>query len=92
MSKYRPPCHDQEKESPTIADSHPTSSGPADTAPQPKRCPRCGRDFVCRTHDIAHCQCAGIAMTPQLSTRIKETYDGCLCRHCLQELARETGN
>lgn len=58
------------------------------TAHESKCCPRCGADFECRLGSIHRCQCADVALDDVLREAIACRYDECLCRSCLQELAR----
>lgn len=30
-----------------------------------KICPRCAREFVCKTNRIHHCDCMGVRLSPQ---------------------------
>lgn len=58
------------------------------TAHEPKRCPRCGGEFECRMGSIHRCQCVDIPLDDALREAIARQYDDCLCRDCLQVLAR----
>lgn len=55
---------------------------------EPKRCPRCGNDFECRLGTIHRCQCADIMLGDDMRESIAATYDDCLCRACLLDLAK----
>ena len=52
-----------------------------------KLCPRCGAEFVC-THD-AFCQCVGITLNEKARAYLRTHYSDCLCRACLEEIARQ---
>lgn len=58
------------------------------TVHEPKCCPRCGADFECRLGSIHRCQCVDVALDDALREAIARRYDDCLCRRCLQQLAR----
>ena len=51
-----------------------------------KLCPRCGAEFVC-THD-AFCQCVGVTLNENARAYLRTHYTDCLCRKCLEEIAR----
>ena len=51
-----------------------------------KKCPRCGRSFVCKSNRIEHCECVTVPLTPDTVQYIQEHYDDCLCVTCLWEL------
>ena len=52
-----------------------------------KVCPRCGAHFIC-THD-AVCQCVGIELNEKARAYLRTHYTDCLCRSCLEEIARQ---
>ncbi|MBQ3999082.1 MAG: cysteine-rich CWC family protein [Paludibacteraceae bacterium] len=52
-----------------------------------KTCPRCGASFLC-THD-AMCQCVGIVLNEKARAYLRTHYTDCLCRECLEEIARQ---
>lgn len=58
------------------------------TAHELKCCPRCGREFECRLGTIHRCQCVDIALGDDVREAIGQRYDDCLCRACLERLAR----
>lgn len=51
-----------------------------------KKCPRCGKDFVCKAGNITQCQCYTVNLSREENLFIKEMYDDCLCRDCLENL------
>ena len=54
---------------------------------EPKRCPRCGTDFECRLGTIHRCQCADVTLDDDVRESMAATYDDCICRACLLDLA-----
>jgi hypothetical protein len=52
-----------------------------------KICPRCGVTFECKVNNPVHCQCAGVALSRELSERISERYRDCLCVDCLKAIS-----
>ncbi len=60
-----------------------------DQTPNNKTCPRCGAHFVC-THD-AFCQCVGVRLNEKARAYLRTHYSDCLCRTCLEEVARKLG-
>jgi len=50
-------------------------------------CARCGGDFHCGAHDPEPCACTGMRLSPDLLADLRQRYRGCLCLHCLRELA-----
>jgi hypothetical protein len=59
---------------------------PSAGQPVPRRCPRCGGDFLCGMHQPATdpCWCAAERLDPALLTRLAAAFDGCLCQDCLR--------
>lgn len=55
-----------------------------------KYCPRCKASFECKVGDIAHCQCYGVALSPEEKKLIEDRYQDCLCRNCLLELKQRS--
>ena len=53
-----------------------------------KKCPRCGKQFICNHDDIVRCQCASVKLTPEAQQYIKTHYTDCLCADCLREINR----
>lgn len=51
-----------------------------------KTCPQCGATFECKVNDPAHCQCAGVTLSRELSARISKHYGDCLCVECLKAI------
>lgn len=57
-----------------------------------KICPRCGRPFECRHDDIANCDCARVSLSAKVRAYLKAQFqDRCLCKACLEEIARMFG-
>jgi hypothetical protein len=48
-----------------------------------KRCPRCNKEFQCKSGNITQCQCYGIQLNSAELRFIKENYDDCLCAECM---------
>lgn len=51
-----------------------------------KKCPRCGKEFICKPGNITQCQCYSVNLSKNESLFIKELYDDCLCYDCLEKL------
>lgn len=54
-----------------------------------KRCPRCGRLFVCKVSNIAQCDCSRVTLSKEVSEFIAGRYGECLCLTCLRILSEE---
>ncbi len=54
-----------------------------------KSCPRCQREFECKTGSILLCQCSQIEMTAEQLEYSHSQYTDCLCLACLKELRVE---
>ena len=54
-----------------------------------KTCPRCQRDFECRTGSIELCQCQTVTLDERHLNYISAHYEDCLCADCLLELRRD---
>lgn len=57
-----------------------------------KRCPRCNKEFQCKSGNITQCQCFAIQLNSEELRLIKEIYDDCLCAECMikmKQLYRE---
>ena len=61
--------------------------GAGATAGTPSRCPRCGGRFECGAAAPGPCACAAVALSAPLQARLRDLYTGCLCLHCLHDLA-----
>lgn len=46
-------------------------------------CPRCKQKFVCQHN--ATCFCANYRITQELSDKLRQMYNDCLCEECLKE-------
>lgn len=55
-----------------------------------KRCPRCGRAFICRMGDVTRCQCAAVPLGPNEREYIAGLFSDCLCAYCLAVLSGES--
>lgn len=53
-------------------------------APQEVVCPKCGETFIC--HHNKSCWCTKYVLTSEAVTYLKENYNGCLCKKCLDEI------
>lgn len=60
-----------------------------DSKHETKTCPRCGVTFECKVNDLVHCQCVNATLSRELSERIKERYDDCLCFKCLSAISKQ---
>ena len=49
-------------------------------------CQRCGQPFHCGVDDPAGCACCDLTLTPELTARLRQTYQRCLCLVCLKAL------
>ena len=54
-----------------------------------KICPRCNKKFECHPGNIVQCQCYGIVLSAEQKAWIKEKHHDCLCKNCLEQLAKE---
>ena len=52
-------------------------------------CPRCGGAFHCGVDDATPCACTAPVLAPEQLRQLQAQYDGCLCLHCLRQLAQE---
>ena len=57
-----------------------------------KQCPRCTKEFECKTGSILLCQCSNIEMTTEQLEYSSTQYNDCLCLSCLKELRTEYNN
>ncbi len=48
-----------------------------------KICPRCKKEFVCQSDDIAACACSTIRLLNETKSFLAQTFYGCLCNECL---------
>ena len=49
-----------------------------------KTCPRCGKEFEC-VHSV-DCWCVKVKLTDTTKAYLKEHYNDCLCKDCLEEI------
>lgn len=54
-----------------------------------KQCPRCNKDFECKSGSILLCQCSKITLTLEQLEYTNVKYNECLCLACLQALQTE---
>lgn len=54
-----------------------------------KDCPRCGREFECKSGSIDQCQCSQLHVSTEALEYVMRLYDDCLCATCLAVLSRE---
>jgi hypothetical protein len=59
------------------------------TNKQIKFCPRCQKQFECKSEEIKNCQCASIDLQQYESDYIFKQYEDCLCISCLKQLRDE---
>ncbi|WP_367281447.1 cysteine-rich CWC family protein [Porifericola rhodea] len=56
-----------------------------------KSCPLCGTSFECKPGNIGQCQCYGVVLDKESIRYVRENFESCLCRSCLQKIAKEKG-
>lgn len=49
-----------------------------------QRCPACGDAFACEI-GLQGCWCVQVDLSPATLKALKNKYNGCLCRSCLEE-------
>ena len=54
-----------------------------------KQCPRCEKEFECKTGSILLCQCSQIEMTAEQLEYSSTKFNDCLCLSCLKALRTE---
>ena len=54
-----------------------------------KQCPRCSKEFECKTGSILLCQCSKVEMSAEQLEYSNTQYSDCLCLSCLKELRTE---
>ena len=54
-----------------------------------KDCPRCNKEFECKSGSILLCQCQTVVLSPEQLEYIANQYDDCLCAKCLVEVRAE---
>lgn len=52
-----------------------------------KSCPRCSRDFECRSDDIFNCDCINIPLSKEDLVWLAQNYEDCLCTACLKVIS-----
>lgn len=57
-----------------------------------KKCPRCGKSFICNPNNVANCQCSKVILNENSKKFLKENYNNCLCINCLIEINLNTNN
>ena len=55
----------------------------------PARCEACGRGFTCGA-TLTGCWCSEIKLSDETRAQLRSRYSGCLCRQCLENMARGT--
>ena len=60
------------------------------TKHEEKYCPRCKAAFLCKSGDIANCQCSCVQLSDATKNFLSNTYYDCLCKNCLSELNQLT--
>jgi hypothetical protein len=53
---------------------------------EPKVCPACKTNFICKMGDVANCQCSLVKLTNDERTYIAEHFNDCLCCFCMKEM------
>ncbi len=51
-------------------------------------CESCGAEFTCNAGQ-EHCWCSEVNVSPENLTALKENFNNCLCRECLEKLRAE---
>lgn len=54
-------------------------------------CESCGNSFTCGA-TLAGCWCSEIKLTDEIRADLREKYERCLCRDCLEKLSIETSD
>jgi hypothetical protein len=54
-----------------------------------KTCPRCLREFECKSGSVMQCQCSTVVLSLEDLEFINAHYDDCLCATCLAVLKLE---
>jgi hypothetical protein len=54
----------------------------------PSVCEACGNEFVCGA-TLAGCWCSEIKLTDEIRARLRQLYERCLCRDCLERYSKE---
>jgi len=57
-----------------------------------KSCPRCQREFECKSGSVTQCQCSAVTLSERELEFIATHYDDCLCATCLALLQQEARN
>ena len=69
-----------------------TQQSPQTCAPQAaETCEACGELFSCGAK-LAGCWCSEVQLTDALRAELRERYQQCLCRACLEKFAGEDSN
>jgi hypothetical protein len=50
-------------------------------------CEACGAEFTCGAGATAGCWCSEVKLSEALRARLRERYERCLCRACLESFA-----
>ena len=53
---------------------------------EPATCEACGNAFTCGA-TLAGCWCAEVTVSERLRAQLRNRYQNCLCRSCLERLA-----
>jgi hypothetical protein len=56
-----------------------------------ERCEACGGEFTCGAM-LAGCWCSEVKLSDALLAELRERYQHCLCRACLEQFAGENSN
>jgi len=54
-----------------------------------KSCPRCRREFECKSGSVTECQCSAVMLSEQELAFVASLYEDCLCAGCLALLQQE---
>jgi hypothetical protein len=73
----------------TVLKTHESSQ--KDAAQAAETCEACGAVFSCGAK-LAGCWCSEVRLTDALRAELRERYEHCLCRACLERFAEEDSN
>ncbi len=53
-------------------------------------CPACHQPFTCGA-TLSGCWCMKIKLSAEIRAQLRQSYQGCLCRECLEGFAKSSG-
>ncbi len=51
-----------------------------------KKCPKCLKNFECKSDNIEKCDCSKIILPVEIKKYIIDNYTDCLCLDCLKDM------